>query len=68
MTTLTLAKLQVKYGPDFLKKLPRYKTAYRGQECVALVRVDVAALLAIVRDTKGKETLCSICELDNFVL
>ena len=57
-----------KYGPDFLKKLPLYATAKRGNEYVRLLLVNVEKMMVEVRDAKGNRSLCKVEELDDFVL
>lgn len=65
----TIVQLQNEYGPDFLKKLPLYKTAILdGKDHVGIVKVNVPALLVIVRHIGGREEMVSVTRLSNFVL
>lgn len=63
-----MQRLEKKYGPDFLKKLPLYSTArYRG-EPVLLLTVSVVTLSAQIRTRLGALLTCRLVELDDFVL
>ena len=68
---------QKKYGPDFLAKLPKYKTAkmeglgegtLTGGEWVGIVNVDIDQLLVEIRTIEGSETWVDLSALDCFCL
>jgi hypothetical protein len=62
-------KLFVKYGVDFLKKLPMYETATLNGKHVKIVYVDMVQMLAQVMPAGGGHLQwVDIAELDNFVL
>lgn len=63
-----LTYYQEKYGPDFLKKIGYYVTAYWKDECVALLGVDRKRLVFTVRTIAGEIHTVALSELDDFVL
>lgn len=63
-----LAYFEEKYGPDFLAKLPMYKTAKLEGEHVAILETDPKPMLALVRKLDGKTVNCSVHDMDDFVL
>lgn len=57
-----------KYDPDWQVKLRLYSTAKLRGEHVAIVRADGDRARALVRRQDGSHLICSVFELDDFVL
>ena len=56
------------YGPDFFRKLPRYKTARLAGVPVGLQSYDGENMKFLVSHIGGAFSEVSVWELDNFVL
>ena len=56
------------YGPDFFKKLPRYKTARLAGVPVGLRGYDAEKMVFLVSHIGGAFSEVPVWELDNFVL
>ncbi len=65
---MTMISLFAEYGPDFLAKLPLYRTAKFQGEYVALLAVDTKALRVVVRRIDGRQDIVPVTSLSNFVL
>ncbi len=68
MNDSRLEKLIGEYGPDFVKKIPLYRTAFLGNKYVKIVKVNVFTWAALVEDQWGNKINCSILDLSDFVL